>query len=83
MHITPSQGTLQAFGSSPNATPPAAHVRQSVSSDQVEQAKPNATQRVDAAPRGEAPASPDANSRSSVESSARPERPGSKLNIVV
>jgi len=83
MHITPSQGTLQAFGSSPNTSPPAAHVRQSVTSDQVEQAKPNTTQRVDAAPRTEAPARSDADSRSTVENSARPDRPGSRLNIVV
>ena len=85
MQITPSQGTLQAFGSSPNTAVPAAQVRQAAAAETIERPAPNSTQRVDAAPRAEAPAAPDADSRQATpKQSAEPsDRPGSRLNLVV
>jgi|GEM_PF-5652394 len=83
MHITPSHSTLQAFGSSSNSTPPTAHVRQSAANAQVEQSTPKATQTADAAPRVEAPARPDVESRSTVQSSAQQDRPGRSVDLLV
>ncbi len=84
MNITPSQSTLQAFGSSLNsATPAASQVRQPVAPETTERPTPNVAQRADAAPRAEAPARPDADSRSPVQEGAQRDRPGSRLNLVV
>jgi hypothetical protein len=83
MNITPSQSTLQAFGNSLSSSPPAAQARQAVSTNQVEKPAPNVTQRVDAAPRTEAPARPDADARPAAQASAQPDRPGARVDIVV
>lgn len=83
MNITPSSGTLQAFGTSLNSTPPSANVRQPVANVQVEQPAPNATQRADAAPRAEAPARPDADSAPPEPRSAREGQRGSLIDTTV
>lgn len=83
MNITPSHSTLQAFGNSANSLTPASQARQPAANQPVEQPAPNVTQRVDAAPRAEAPARPDADSRPPTQASAQPDRPGSKLDLVV
>lgn len=83
MNITPSQSTLQAFGSSVAASPPAAQVRQPAAAEPIERPAPNATQRSDAAPRTEAPARPDAESRPPPQAAAQSDRPGSKLDLLV
>lgn len=83
MNITPSQNTLQAFGSSLSASAPAAQTRQPVAANQVEKPAPNATQRVDAAPRAEASARPEADAKPPAQASAQPDRPGARLDITV
>ncbi|MGI9506014.1 MAG: hypothetical protein ACR2RE_23490 [Geminicoccaceae bacterium] len=83
MQITPSHSTLQAFGSSQSAGQPSANVRQPAANAQVEQPKPQATQTAEAAPRAEAPARPDADSRSTVQASAPQDRPGRSVDILV
>ncbi|MEM8949775.1 MAG: hypothetical protein AAGA21_12325 [Pseudomonadota bacterium] len=83
MNITPSQNTLQAFGSSLNSAASATQVRQPVAAEQIERPAPNTTQRVDAAPRAEAPARPDVNGGTPVQETAQNERPGSRLNLLV
>lgn len=83
MNITPSQGTLQAFGNSLNASAPAAQVRQPTAAEPAARPAPNLTQRADAAPRAEAPARPDASSQPTAQASAQQDRPGSRLNLVV
>jgi hypothetical protein len=83
MNITPSQSTLQAFGNSLSSGPPATQARQAVASSQVEKPAPNVTQRVDAAPRTEAPARPDTDTRQPAQASAPADRPGARVNIVV
>ena len=83
MNITPSQSTLQAFGSSVASSPPAAQVRQPVAAEPIERPAPNATQRVDAAPRTEAPARPDTDSPPPPQVAAQSDRPGSRLDLVV
>ena len=83
MHITPTQGTLQAFGNSSNASVPAAQVRQPAVAEPAARPAPNVTQRADAAPRAEAPARPDASSQPTADAAAKPDRPGSRLNLVV
>lgn len=83
MNITPSQSTLQAFGSSLNSTTPSAQVRQPITADSTERPTPNLAQRADAAPRAEAPARPDADSRPPVQEGTQRDRPGSRLNLVV
>ena len=84
MNITPSQSTLQAFGSSLNsATPAATQVRQPVAPESAERPTPSVAQRVDAAPRAEAPARPDADSRPPVQERSQQDRPGSRLNLLV
>ncbi len=82
MNITPTQSTLQAFGSAFNAAPPASQVRQPVAAETTERPAPNTTQRADAAPRAEAPARPDADSRPPVQASAQ-DRPGARVNLLV
>lgn len=83
MNITPSQSTLQAFGSSYTPGASATQVRQPPAAEATERPTPNATQRVDAAPRAEAPARPDTDSKSSSQPTAQPDRPGSRLDLVV
>lgn len=83
MNITPSQSTLQAFGSSLNATTPAAQVRQPVATESTERPTPNVAQRADAAPRAEAPARPDPDSRPPTQGEPQQDRPGSRLNLLV
>lgn len=83
MNITPSQSTLQAFGSSLSSTPPATQARQAAATSQVEKPAPNVNQRVDAAPRTEAPARPEADARPPAQASAQPDRPGARVDIVV
>jgi hypothetical protein len=79
MNITPSQSTLQAFGSSVAPSAPASQVRQPVAAEPIERPAPNVTQRADAAPRAEAPVRPDTDSRPPVQS----DRPGTRLNLLV
>lgn len=83
MNITPSQSTLQAFGSSVGSSTPAAQVRQPVAAEQAERPAANTTQRADAAPRPEAPARPEADSRPPPQPAAESGRPGSRLNLLV
>ncbi len=83
MNITPSQSTLQAFGSSLNSGTPAAQARQPVANETTERPAPNVTQRVDAAPRPDAPARPDADSRPQTPEGPARDRPGARLNLVV
>lgn len=83
MYIPPSQSTLQAFGSSLNAATPTAQNRQPVAAQQVERPAPNVTQRIDAAPRTEAPAPAEPDSRPPVQANAHQDRPGSRVNLLV
>lgn len=84
MNITPSQSTLQAFGSSHAPAASATQVRQPVAAEVTERPAPNVTQRVDAAPRAEAPARPEADSGLPPQSSAaQQDRPGSRLDLLV
>ncbi|MEM7044364.1 MAG: hypothetical protein AAF543_16265 [Pseudomonadota bacterium] len=83
MNITPTQSTLQAFGSASNAATPASQVRQPVATEATERPAPNTTQRVDAAPRTEAPARPDDDGRPPVQASAQQDRPGSRVDLLV
>lgn len=83
MNITPSQSTLQAFGSSLNSTTPAAQSRLPVTTESTERPPPNVAQRADAAPRADAPARPDADSRPPPRGEAQQDRPGARLNLVV
>lgn len=83
MNITPSQNTLQAFGSAFASTSSATQTRQPVAAEPAARPEPNATQRADAAPRAEAPARADADSRPPSQATGQQDRPGSKLDIVV
>ncbi|MGI9508044.1 MAG: hypothetical protein ACR2QJ_01690 [Geminicoccaceae bacterium] len=83
MNITPSQNTLQAFGASVSPSAPAAHVRQAAAAEPIERPAANVTQRVDAAPRAESPARPDADSRPPAQTASQADRPGSRLNLLV
>lgn len=83
MNISPSQSTLQAFGSSFASSAPLTQVRQPVAAESIERPAPNVTQRADAAPRTEAPVRPDDDSRPPVQASAQQDRPGSRLDILV
>ncbi len=83
MNITPTQSTLQAFGSSVASSAPANQIRQPVASEPAERPAANVTVRADAAPREEAPARADNDVRPATEETARYERPGSRLNVLV
>lgn len=79
MNITPTQSTLQAFGSALNTATPASQVRQPAVAETVDRPTPNTVQRADAAPRTEAPTRPDADSRPP----AQTDRPGSRVDLLV
>ena len=81
MYVNASQTIPQVFGSPATPSNPSAQLRQPQATEYAERPAPNVTQRVDAAPRVEAPARPEVDARSST--SLENGRPGSRLDILV
>ncbi|NJO37598.1 MAG: hypothetical protein HC871_08240 [Rhizobiales bacterium] len=83
MLIPASTATPQTIERSLAATPPAGAVRESAANDPAAGSTATAPQLVKAAQPAQAPARTETESRPEVQTSARQDRPGSRVNLLV